>query len=277
MQHRFFHDHHASSVTILIIIAAVVLTISGCGTSKGGSITCKTNTDCANLQSACSQAACSQGTCKVTTSPNCCGNLKCDTNETKCSCPLDCGTCKGDVLIPDSKGKKVNSTNLQIMCDSKNQCGPGYDISSVREKQFFNEFIGPGFKINIYLSYDQPLDVAGNPAAVELSLMDIDTSSIDPPITISEIRMLEGTKIIGRQPSTISLSNIGDSGKEPVGISYQLTYPEEQKSVTIQIDYAYNPIKTDSKGKITPLAPVRKTYSFSVPDKITIVDPTIAS
>jgi len=225
----------------------------------------------------CSQALCISGVCKVTLAPNCCGNLKCDTNETKCSCAIDCGTCKGTVTIPDSKGKKMNATYLEMVCNNKNECLPGYDTSAVREEQFFNEFDGPGFKINIYLTYDTPLDVQGTPSTIEFSLKDADTNSISTPISISEIRLLEGTKILGRQPSEITLSTIGDTGKEPIGISYQLIIPEEQKTVNIQIDYAYTPIRKDTNGKITLLPTVRKTYSFNVPDKITLIDPSIIS
>ena len=258
----------------IILLLTIFLVLAGCGGDKGQK--CKTSADCPSAPR-CQKAYCSNGYCATQTETNCCGNNLCEeaAGESKCTCEKDCGKCSGSVTIEDLRGKKINAAYLKMLCDDNNECIASYEKSDQKSTEFFNEFRGTGFTFNIYAKYDLPFDKQSSKFNIELNLKDLDGAKIQPPITIKEIRLMEGSTIIGRRPTGLSFNKVGDRLTQPVQVSYILSQPEETKSLAVSIDYEYTPLRK-VKDQYEPQPIERKTYKFSIKDKITLLDAALA-
>ena len=264
---------------VLLVISLVVISLvllAGCSQTTPARGACKVNADCP-ATNACLQSYCSQGACKTSVKADCCGNSKCDAAENACVCPADCGTCAGTYQLPDARGKLVNATYLEKRC-VKSACVYSYSSDVQKEKDFFNQFAGPGFTFNIYVGYLSPFDLSRSTFNITFSLKDYEVDKVKLPVKINEIRIMEGAQLIAQQaPGDLRFSSVGATQAIGVPVRYDATLPEETKSLQVQIDYEYVPLARNSKtGGLDPSPVDRKTYSFPISDKIVVMDPRLA-
>jgi hypothetical protein len=101
----------------LILFSFVLIS---CGKSQ-----CRADVDCPTAT--CFQSTCQKGMCVKDPILNCCGNQKCEANvnENKCTCPDDCGACRG-----------ATDAGLIYKCTEENTCIATEDLSV---KQNFKE------------------------------------------------------------------------------------------------------------------------------------------
>ncbi len=269
-------------ISILIAILSLSLLLSGCGakstTAAAKSSPCKVNSDCKTTQ-ACKTPYCSQGFCALKIKDNCCGNGICEDTfgENKCLCAADCGSCNGSITITTGK-TTVTSQYLTKGCDKNKECTAIFDSNKAIAKENLNQFKGTNFGFNLYLGYANPFDLVGNDFSLELKLTDIDPLKIKPPIKINEVRILDGTSIMGRTQTSLEFNKVGDSSKIIMHPNYNLDQQEETKSsLQVNIDYEYIPLtaKTDPTTKATIYVegqPERLTYKYTLSDKVTFVD-----
>lgn len=237
--------------TIITITVCILLLLSACSESE-----CETDADC-YAQGKCTEAYCSDKTCNTRILSGCCGNDRCDGRENRCTCETDCGNCS---YVVDIKGEPASY--LKMSCNTDDMCVPGYGMK--KQTEFFNEFAVSGFKFNIYVTYDQPFDVTLSDFEVQFNLKDMDFDTIKLPININDVRIMESNTIIGKKArkSGLSFTKIGSTIAEPIVITYTLTEPEEEKRITVNIDYEYT-----KDNEI-----IRDTYSFDIDNPITFVD-----
>lgn len=273
----------------LIIICLLILSLFlvSCGSKTTSSSTvklCKTNTDCVTTQT-CKTSTCEAGKCVTKTKENCCGNAKCeaDLGETKCGCKVDCGSCNGTILL--SASPKTYSKYLTMRCDKTNICGASYNYAEIKNKEFLNQFTGGNnFKFNIYTYYDIPFDIDKSTFIVDFKMTDIDSTLIKPPLVITEVRIMDGNNIVGRNSDRLSFDKVGVSRKINITPNYDLSLAEETKSsLSVNVDYEYTPYtkvtnpETKKVENIPASNPERVTYKFTISDKIVMVSPKLIS
>lgn len=262
-------------IILFVLIASLSLILSGCATKNGVKIIkCKTDSDC--LSSGCKVGKCTDNACSFSYKSDCCGNLKCEkeSGENRCKCAADCKNCSGTVPITVA-GKTTLSTYLKVGCNAEQECVATYNPSILKEKQSMNEFAGTNFKFNVYTSYNNPFDISLSNFKIEFKLNSIDETKIKTPVTIKEVRIMEGTSnLIARKAEPLNFMMVDETKTIELTPTVQLANPEEAKTVSIQIDYEYTPLIT-SGGVQTPGKTETKTYKISLTDKITFLDPTI--
>ncbi|MGV8171465.1 MAG: hypothetical protein ACP5OA_02105 [Candidatus Woesearchaeota archaeon] len=295
-------------LTIAIILIISVLLISGItlltkakpapkivnttntSTNTGG-FKCNSDTDCVNMLNktlkTCTGTICVSRVCRIVPTANCCGNNITEEIENglpgnKCSCPKDYGICNATIKYMDATNRLTTAKYILRKCVD-NECKIVYDDSLQRDAEFFNIWNGQGFRINIYVRYSNPFYGDNNIMQIETKLSDYDPVLIKPPIIINEIRLMEGTKIFAKiNPGTV-LSYIDQTVTKDITVGYyDFIYPEEAKSLTINIDYEYVPLsrKTERSGEETITTfiemPVeRKTYTIALTERITFLDKSL--
>lgn len=271
-------------ILIIIVLLIIPLFLIGCGskTQVSTAKVCKSNTDCTTTQ-ICKTSTCESGKCVIKTKDNCCGNAKCevDLGETKCGCKTDCGTCNGTILLTASP--KTYSKYISMQCDKTNACIASSNPLDVKNKEFLNQFSsGNNFKFNIYTYYDIPFDIDKSLFVLEFKMTDVDQTLIKTPLAITEVRIMEGNTIIGRNSDKIYFSKVSDSKKITIIPTYDMVLPEESKSgLSVNIDYEYTPYvkvtnpTTKIVESIPATTPERLTYKFTITDKIVMISPKL--
>ena len=264
-------------ITIITLTALIVFLALGCG---GDDVEkCKVDSDCTAIGK-CSIANCVNGICKTSMKSDCCGNRKCEKSagENKCTCSTDCGKCEGIIQIEDSRGRLKDGQYLQMLCNENDECTASYETQKATE--FYKSFLGSGFTFDIFVKYDLPFDKQSSKFNIEANLKDMDPNRAELPIVFKAIRIMEGSTIIGRTSTQMMFDAISKTLVQPVGVSYTLSQPEETKSLVVEIDYEYSPIKRvrdpQTNQYVYAAQPIsRNTYRFTISDKITLVDGSI--
>ena len=254
---------------MIVILIVLLVSISGCGDDPE----CITDDDCSSIQK-CETAYCYMGECQTTTTKDCCGNDVCEDEENECTCDEDCGECGGVISILNSRGKEIESTYLEYLCNAEDECVASYDETEQKQTEFFYEFSENYFTFNIYVKYDIPFDKEISFFDVEITLKDYDKDKIKFPIRFNEIRILEDDTVIGRKSETLVFDAIGKKLTSKVPITYMLSQPEEEKKLTISFDYEYIPLK-EVDDELVAQETERKTDDFKVSDEVTIIDTSL--
>ncbi|MFH1317116.1 MAG: hypothetical protein ABII01_06355 [Candidatus Woesearchaeota archaeon] len=107
---------------------------------------CKTDSDCTK---SCFTSICVDKKCQHNPQTNCCGNMMCESGESKCTCAVDCGPCPG-----------ITSSYLMPYCDAENDCASVANPSMIQEKGKSIELtLSSQSKLGVEFNYDQPFDV----------------------------------------------------------------------------------------------------------------------
>lgn len=154
--------------------------------------------------------------------PNVCGNGACDSNENKCTCARDCGSCSGGGSFTESS------------------CKGGQCVASVRSSVivapsnvFETRDLGPA-ELAMNYRFSSPFDVTKDSFFIDVKQYRIDAGV--SKVTIQNIRLLEGSQVVAE-----SLVN-KEVGPAPMTIAITvpaLTVPEEEKVITAAVWYSY--------------------------------------
>ena len=178
----------------------------------------------------CTKDVCDETTnyfCKHEIIYNCKGNYICEEGEDKCTAPLDCGPCEGDV-----------SESVYLKCIN-NTCNALIKSGS-KQPVILSEKATPTgyFKWNIETTYDQPFDMRDSLFKLNIRLESA-SEQLVLPIKITEIRVKEGAFLLGKKSSSSSLNLVGDSIIESIPLSFKMDEYEEKKNINVEIDYDY--------------------------------------
>ncbi len=259
-------------LVLLTLLIACLFLISGCFEKKE----CKASIDCPAKE--CKTAQCTQGKCVYNTVPNCCGNRKCESSvgENKCSCVTDCGNCSGKAEYTDPATNKVKETKyLSYTCTLRNDCV----LDSERKtEQFFKEKVFTYFTIGITSSFEQPFDVTKSPMVIKFDLEDVDEKLVFP-IKFTAIKVLDRqSKVLGEtEDMDKELNKVGDSFEQELSLPYGTDVLEEEKYVTVRINYEYAILEktgTDDEGEpiYAPSDTKRDSYEYQFSNKLIFVN-----
>jgi len=178
----------------------------------------------------CTSDVCGETTnyfCKHEAKSDCKGNYICEEGEDKCTAPLDCGPCEGDV-----------SESVYLKCVD-NICN-ALIKSGLKQPVILSEKATPTgyFKWNFETTYDQPFDTTESLFNLNIRLESV-SEQLSLPIKITEIRVKEGAFLLGKKSSSSSLSAVGASITESIPLSFRMDEYEGEKNINIEIDYDY--------------------------------------
>ncbi|MBN1645008.1 hypothetical protein JW851_03145 [Candidatus Woesearchaeota archaeon] len=177
-----------------------------------------------------------------------CGNYICESNENKCSCEFDCGSCAGA------------AGNYMVYACVGNEClaqlRPGF---SQEKNKIFDDRDLSYFHLQNNFEFNDPFNVKQDSVVLTFSLYDknVDVSQVK----ITDIRLFEGSSEIAHTPAAITLSNVGDSASVEVSIP-EISGIEAGKSLNLAVWYEY------SRGDLTTKNDFRKPLG-----KMTLISP----
>ncbi|MBI5393378.1 hypothetical protein HZA96_05905 [Candidatus Woesearchaeota archaeon] len=228
----------------LLLIFSVFLFLSGCSSEEKENTkdTCKVDSDCA--AKTCQKATCSkEKVCKYTPKDNCCGNNKCDLTENSCSCKEDCKpACEGQVQIGEKSKKPVYAKYLEQKCDGEGKastCEVIIDEQFTTPQTVTTEKKLSDIKFGITTTYAKVIDPTKANIKVTVKIID-DSPNLIFPVTIKSIKLLSGQLLLGQKDVDEVLTAVGEETTQPIKISYKPSICEEEKQVSIKIDYEYN-------------------------------------
>lgn len=157
----------------------------------------------------------------------CKGNYICEEGEDKCTEPLDCGPCSGEV-----------SDAVYLKCE-ENVCN-SFVKSGIKQPVTLSEKATPTgyFKWNVETTYDDPFDISESLFKLDIRL-ESTSEGLTLPIDIVEIRVKEGAFLLGKKSSTSSLAAVGDTITESLPLNFKMDGYEEKKNIAVEIDYDY--------------------------------------
>jgi hypothetical protein len=228
---------------IWLVLFSIV--IVGCITTEkpqsSSPPSCESAGDC-KVSGNCSVADCVNGQCQIQKKADCCGNGICEeaSGENFCTCASDCpGSCEGpvDFILPG--GTKQKAKYFEYGC-SKTRCIIRYDLTEIDPREEYHELSKDNIVMGLTVSYIVPYVIRQQKMGIELELKDFDKEKVRMPVQINEIRIMENNLLLGRERNiNYGLKNISKKFYTEIPIDYSMSLPEEQKSVSIEIDYQY--------------------------------------
>lgn len=137
--------------TVLLAgIFALVLILAGCAKAE-----CRKDADCTKPHFT---GTCVNKVCTYKPIPNECGNTQCETNENKCTCPVDCGTCTG------KSGKYLTQ-----QCKG-NECIEDIPASAQKPVTITRELTISGSKASLITTFNQPFNLQRDQIKLDFAL-----------------------------------------------------------------------------------------------------------
>jgi hypothetical protein len=265
----------------LIIFSLIIFSLvfaSGCKE-------CQISSDCdskarelySGYSTSCLDVSCVDNKCEIDRITNCCGNRNCEENagENKCACERDCGECEGKGEVKDGS-RTEDAEYLEYDCDDNDECRLMIDDSLIKQISLTDEKELSYFTIEIKSSYDYPFNIDDSGFYVEIKLKDTDEDLV-LPVSITNLKLVERELLIGEADVDETLSYVGDSSKMKVPVSYNMQEIEEEKRISLVIDYTYKRRervgRNDEGEPIYENKVVRDSYEESYRSKIFFVDP----
>jgi len=260
---------------VLLILLSLIL-LSGCSNNLLPSKPmCTVDADCRG-QGQCKITKCVSGNCRTQDIPNCCGNRKCEEGEDLCSCSADCNEkCEGSVEFKLPGEKLQTAKYFQWGCASNASktskgCIIRYNPIEIDPRTEYHEITKDGLVMGITIEYDLPLVINQRMIQVEIQLKDYDKEKIKLPAAINEIRFMDKNLVLGRlrniQSSKRGFTSINSYLQVQVPLTYSMQIPEEQRQISIEIDYQAIKLKKvkslDSEGKQITDAYNQPVYAY---------------
>jgi hypothetical protein len=203
--------------------------------------TCDDDSGCKTKQK-CVDPSCVNGECVFEQKEDCCGNGICeeDSGENICSCKEDCGdNCTGEVQFITDRGFPQKAKYFEYAC-ARGECQINYEVAEIDPRQAYHDVRSTNLVFGLQLDYIQPFEINHGKMQIELQLKDVETDLIQLPVEVTDIRVLEGTMLLGRIPRLSKKFNkIGDVLEFELPLSYSMKLPEEQKTIMVTVDYQY--------------------------------------
>jgi len=165
--------------------------------------------------------------------PNTCGNFKCESGETQCNCPQDCGPCAG------SAGLYLDYTCQGTVCASILKVGVTAQPSSL----FDDRSLGP-VELNNNYKFNNPFNIK-----IDKLTLDFKIYRQDPTVsgmTIETIRLLDGNEQLAE---TAVNQELGTDAKTVEVSIPSIAEPEEEHNVNLDIWYKYTQGGQEKTGK----------------------------
>ena len=150
-----------------------------------------------------------------------CGNFICDTGENSCTCATDCGTCERQ------------TTYLRYACEESACRASVKDDLSVTVERIFDPRPLSGFELSNTYTYNNPFDTTTDKINLELQLQE--TQPDVESVTITAVRVLQGTTIIGELEQQFALTQ-GTPTTIPVPLD-PLAEPETDTVLSLRVEY----------------------------------------
>lgn len=177
-----------------------------------------------------------------------CGNFVCESNENKCICEFDCGSCSG------AAGNYMTYACVNDVCVS--QLRPSF---AQEKKSVFDDRDLSYFHLQNNFEFYDPFKV--NDDVISLAFSLYDKNEDVSQIRIKDIRLFDGSVEVSHVSADLALSNVGDSASVNVGIP-EISGVEEGKSLNLAVWYEF-----DRGGQVTK-NDFRKTLG-----RITLISP----
>lgn len=248
-------------IFLSVVTIFVILSLSSCRSDKSEGSRCSIDNDCP-LAGKCEAVKCVDSYCQKQKTTDCCGNGACEDKigEDVCSCKADCpGSCEGPVEFTLPGGVKQKSKYFEYGCgggnESERRCIIRYDLSEIDPREEYHEISKDNILVGLTVEYDQPFVIRQKKMDIELQLKDYNNEKVMLPLRINEVRIMESALLLGRKRDIKKdLSKVGELYSTTIPLDYSMGLPEEQKSVSIEVDYQYKKLKKiqakDSDGKV---------------------------
>lgn len=240
---------------ILTLTIALLLILAACGKAE-----CKTNIDCNKPHFT---AQCTDKKCVYTPIPNECGNLKCDGQENKCTCPQDCGVCTGTV---------PNSQYLVQQCTPDNkQCLEDVKTDLVKPVYVSADQNSAGDKFKIDTNYNQPFNLKKDTITLTITLTEQATANKDQHIQAIELTATTKDKrtiTLTRHIVDKYLWTTGSTIQEDIILDFPTAELEsELTSLLLKIQYDYSILSAGKKTtrQATIQNRYKETFKFANP------------
>ncbi|MDO8741050.1 MAG: hypothetical protein Q7J54_05765 [Candidatus Woesearchaeota archaeon] len=185
---------------------------------------------------------------------DCNGNWICETGETKCNAPTDCGPCEGDV-----------GSYMQYGC-FEDECQVAVKEGSQLSKTYPNTKTASYFTLDFDVFLKQPLNIKNNTVKIDFTLNKFDEKNAVLPLMIKKVQINDKTVVLGQKTDVLVFSTVGqtDSIEIPVS-SYEFEGYQKDIYFNIKIDYEFG--KT-SYGAITAYA---DSFEQALKEKVTLI------
>lgn len=240
------------NIFLFLLIISLIFTVS-CSKECRKALDCEKRT--------CFTPKCVDGVCDYNPKKDCCGNGLKDKIEdgkpgNECTCPFDYGRCEG------TKGEY-----LEKYCKN-NECVWGVSADKIQKLVFSEDKTLDIFDIELLSTYDYPFVIGSSNFTIKITLKD-DDEKLVYPIVFTKFRLFEKNLLLGERTVNLKLTGVGDSLEVIVPFDFSMNDAEEEKSVTLKVDYEYT--RSTSRGNEL----YRNDFTESYRDKFMFVNPLI--
>ena len=200
----------------------------------------------------------------------------------ECATPTDCVEQQGKTVSCSEEGacvyrERTCSKTVRMTLDGKsltakyltqelNQSKQCVVVAQdVHQERIVDEKQLPFFKLSTIISFPQPFVKQHDDFVFEFQLKDVH-KDLEPPIMLTQLRILDKENLIADQDLRVRLTNIGDKAQVQVPVSYDID-AEEERPLSFKIDYEHDTRTHDDTLTI------RKDYAGSFKRKVVLVDP----
>ncbi|MGM5485503.1 MAG: hypothetical protein ACQEP1_06560 [Nanobdellota archaeon] len=172
--------------------------------------------------------SCIEGTafCEHEPIPGACGNFKCESSESKCTCSKDCGPCEGD-----------QGDYLQFTCNKKNNC-----VTELRkeksEKKPYDTKESAYFKLTTNAAINNPIDPEKDKVDLTMTLEDKDEDAV-LPLEIKGVTVTDGDNTLADESfsSNNKLSEVYDTLSFSIPFDFSISEYEKEATLRIKVNY----------------------------------------
>jgi hypothetical protein len=191
---------------------------------------------------------------------SCCGNNVCDSDEDKCTCPEDCGSCSGRF-----------GSYTEFMCvEQKCHASMRKDVVVTPKPIIDNKDISSDFSIEARIEYNEPFDITKDSFKITITITQLDPSTKD--IVFERAQVLDTNNVLLGEKDSINgaLSRVGQSFTVNVPLSFVMKVVEEEHTPKIKLIYRYT---RPPRGTLPGEKLTNQYYEKSI-GKLAFVNPT---
>lgn len=250
-------NNNLKKIILLFFMLILLFSLASCKDKE-----CKENQDCFKKGFT---GTCIDYKCKYNPLPNFCGNMLCEENENKCTCPIDCGSCSGKLL---------GSKDLEMFC-IQNECIAKIPENKIKKITFDKEIKNGGDTFAVNLLLNQPFNIKKDLFNINILLKTQNKNNKEELIKNIEIN----AKTSDRRTITLARKQInkylwkeGNEINERIILDFpSLKIEDELTDLEIKINYDYILKSTRDETKKSTSLKIRLTnlkFSYVAPNFI---------